>query len=137
MSYHRHLILIVSAFIPITFLFLLDLLSLFVICLSGFDFAVMIPVGLLGLVGFYGFGLLISENYLKKKLVTMFALVCGLAACLLTADFLEIEFDDILFKTFSSFSDFMTTYFLFWPNFVALYFIIFLSIKLIIDKASN
>jgi len=135
--------MIVSAMMSATILLLFDFFCLFVASFLLFDsgnnseLLIYIIAGFLGLIGFYGFTLLASNKLIKKKFRTIISLFSGLMACVMIIDSFEIELDDILFQSFSSFNDFMISYFVLWPNFVALYFIIFLSIKLIIEKASN
>lgn len=139
MNDKRHSILFVSLIFPLLALLFFDLFCLLMVCASGFD-SLLYPyifAGISGFIGFYGFTLLASNRFIREKLRTIICLSLGVIACLITTNFLEIEFDYLFFNTFNSFSDFMLMYFLFWPNFVALYFIIFLSIKLAIEKASN
>ena len=123
-----HNILIISALLPASILFIADIWGLFVLTLgdlAGSELYLALGI-FLGFIGYFGLWRLLIIELKEKVFLSIILLSCGVISCLLV-----IEPIILLVAYFFDSKKLGLIIFL-WPNLVAIFYIILLTKKMIL-----
>lgn len=139
-AFHKiHRIFILSGFVSAIIWLVFNGFNLWILfCLGNYeDLALSTLITSLIGISVSGFNSLYF-NGLKTKLETkIWKLLSALVALYLFRYTTDSNFEQLYTRVFDSFEEFSLNYIMFWSVIVALFYIVFLSIKLVIEKASN